>query len=128
MTIYQGTSVDELERSIASITGQSRPPEEFLVVVDGPVPEDLDAALAAAAAAHPSIRVERLPRNVGSGVASARGLEAATCDFVARHDSDDVSLPSASNGRWRSSSGTTSTSSARLCSSSRAAPTTSSAC
>ena len=93
MTTYQGTSVDELERSVASITGQSRPPEEFLVVVDGPVPEPLDAALAAAAAAHPSIRVERLPRNVGSGLASARGLEASTGDFVARHDSDDVSLP-----------------------------------
>lgn len=93
MTTYQGTSVDELERSIASITGQSRPPEEFLVVVDGPVPEPLDDALAAAAAAHPSIRVERLPENVGSGLASARGLEASTGDFVARHDSDDVSLP-----------------------------------
>ena len=93
MTTYHGTSVEELERSIASITGQTRPPEEFLVVVDGPVPQPLDDALAAATAAHPGIRVERLPRNVGSGLASARGLELATGDFLARHDSDDVSLP-----------------------------------
>ena len=93
MTTYHGTTVQELERSVASITGQTRPPEEFLVVVDGPVPEALDAALATAAAAHPALRVERLPRNVGSGLASARGLELATGDFVARHDSDDVSLP-----------------------------------
>jgi len=93
MTTYHGTSVAELERSVASITGQTRPPDEFLVVVDGPVPQPLDDALAAAAAAHPGIRVERLPRNVGSGLASARGLDLATGDFVARHDSDDVSLP-----------------------------------
>jgi glycosyltransferase involved in cell wall biosynthesis len=93
MTTYHGTTVEELERSVASITSQTRPPEEFLVVVDGPVPEPLDAALLAAAAAHPSMRVERLPRNVGSGLASARGLELATGDFLARHDSDDVSLP-----------------------------------
>lgn len=93
MTAYHGTSVEELERSVASITGQTRPPEEFLVVVDGPVPPGLDAAIDAAAAAHPSIRVERLPVNVGSGLASARGLELATGDYVARHDSDDVSLP-----------------------------------
>ena len=49
--------------------------------------------LAAAAAVHPGIRVERLPTNVGSGLASARGLELASGEFVARHDSDDVSLP-----------------------------------
>jgi len=93
MTTYAGTTVEQLERSVASITGQTRPPEELLVVVDGPVPEPLDAVLAAAAAAHPTVRVARLPHNVGSGLASARGLELATGDFVARHDSDDVSLP-----------------------------------
>lgn len=93
MTTYHGTTVADLERSVASVTGQTRPPEEFLVVVDGPVPDALDAALATAAAEHPSVRVERLPRNVGSGLASARGLELATGDLVARHDSDDVSLP-----------------------------------
>ena len=93
MTTYRGTSVEELERSVASITGQTRRPDELLVVVDGPVPAALDAAIDAAAAAHPEVRVERLPVNVGSGLASARGLELATGDFLARHDSDDVSLP-----------------------------------
>lgn len=93
MTAYRGTTVEELERSVASITAQTRAPEQFLVVVDGPVPPALDAALAAAAAAHPTLCIERLPRNVGSGLASARGLALASGDFVARHDSDDVSLP-----------------------------------
>jgi glycosyltransferase involved in cell wall biosynthesis len=93
MTTYRGTTVEELERSVASITGQSRRPEEFLVVVDGPVPADLDAAIEAARLSHPEIRVERLPVNLGGGGASAHGLRLASGDFVARHDSDDVSLP-----------------------------------
>jgi len=93
MTAYSRTTVHELERSVASVMGQTRPPEDFLVVVDGPVPEPLDTALAAAMAAHPTLRVERLPQNLGSGLASARGLELATGDYVARHDSDDISLP-----------------------------------
>ena len=93
MTTYAGTTVEQLERSIRSIREQTRPPDEFLVVVDGPVPPALDDALATAASAPGTLRVERLPRNVGSGLASARGLELATGDFVARHDSDDISLP-----------------------------------
>ena len=83
----------EFERSVASITGQTRAPEEFLIVVDGPVSAELDSSIERAAGDHCEIRVERLPANVGSGLASARGLLLATGDFVARHDSDDVSLP-----------------------------------
>ena len=93
MTTYSGTTVGEFERSVKSITTQTRAPEEFLIVVDGPVPRELDLSIERAAADHREIRVERLPANVGSGLASARGLEAATGDFLARHDSDDVSLP-----------------------------------
>ncbi len=93
MTTYSGTTVTEFERSVESITTQSRPPDEFLIVVDGPVPPELDRSIERASADHGGIRVERLPANVGSGLASARGLEVATGDFLARHDSDDVSLP-----------------------------------
>lgn len=93
MTAYAGTTVEELQRSVDCITAQTRPADEFLLVVDGPVPASLDAAIAEAASAHPELRVERLPVNRGSGVASARGLELATGEFLARHDSDDVSLP-----------------------------------
>lgn len=93
MTVYHGTAVAELERSVDCIVGQTRPPEELLVVVDGPVDPGLDAVLDRAAAAYPCVRVERLPHNVGSGLASARGLALATGDFVARHDADDISVP-----------------------------------
>jgi len=94
MTAYHGTTAAEFRRSVASILSQTRSPDEFVLVVDGPVPPQLDAAIEEVAAANPMVRVERLPENVGNGLASQRGLEVATCDFVARQDSDDVSLPS----------------------------------
>ena len=92
MTTYAGTTVPEFERSVTSIMAQTRRPDEFLIVVDGPVLPDLDRSIEQAALDHPQIRVEPLPTNVGSRLASgAVGL--ATGDFLARHDSDDVSLP-----------------------------------
>jgi glycosyltransferase involved in cell wall biosynthesis len=93
MTTYHGTTSMELRRAVASIASQSRPPDELVIVVDGPVPPELDAAIDEVAASSPVVRVERLPRNLGNGPASQRGLELATGDFVARQDSDDVSLP-----------------------------------
>jgi glycosyltransferase involved in cell wall biosynthesis len=93
MTMYHRTTVEELRRAVASVVAQTRQPDEFLVVVDGPVPTALDAALAELDGAHPLIRVERSAVNAGNGPASQLGLEVATGDFVARQDSDDVSLP-----------------------------------
>lgn len=93
MTVYRGTTPDELQRSIDCIIGQTRPPEEFLVVVDGPIPASVEGVLDTAVSRHPTLRVERLPVNLGSGGASARGLDCATGDLLARHDSDDISLP-----------------------------------
>ncbi|MEO7421026.1 MAG: glycosyltransferase [Ornithinibacter sp.] len=93
MTMYHGTSVDELERAVASIAAQTRQPDEFLIVVDGPVDNLVDGAIIRATAENRRIRVERLAHNMGNGRASARGVLVASGDFIARQDSDDVSLP-----------------------------------
>ena len=93
MTTYHGTSAADFERSVASITDQTRSPDQFLIIVDGPVPDDLDAAIRAAQEGTRGVEVEWLPENLGSGPASQVGLDRATGDFVARQDSDDISLP-----------------------------------
>jgi len=94
MTTYRGTTAAELRRSMASILDQTRAPDQVVIVVDGPVPADLDQAVDEAAATGANVLVERLPENLGSGPASNAGLALSVGDFVARQDSDDISLGS----------------------------------
>ena len=93
MTIYEKVSVEELRRSLTSVLTQTLPPDEVVVVEDGPLPADLRAAVDELAAQHPQVRLVPLAVNGGSGVASAAGLRAARGELVARMDADDVSLP-----------------------------------
>jgi glycosyltransferase involved in cell wall biosynthesis len=93
MTIYAKVSVEEFLRSIGSVLDQTLPPDEVVVVEDGPLPDALRRTVDLVAHEHSLVRLIRLPVNGGSGVASAAGLLAARGDLVARMDADDVSLP-----------------------------------
>lgn len=92
MTVYHGTTQEEFDRAVASILQQTHPADEFLIVADGALRREVDAALSAAEGSG-AITVRRLPCNVGSGIASQHGLAAARGEFVARQDADDISLP-----------------------------------
>lgn len=74
--------------AIASVTGQTAPPETIFVVDDG----STDATASAAAAGGPLVTVIRKD-NGGPGSATTAGLRAATSEFVATLDSDDLWLP-----------------------------------
>lgn len=95
MACYRGDVPEQLEASLRSVTtGQTRRPDEVVLVVDGPLPPDLDAALGAAAAGSPvPVVVHRLPVNGGLGRALNAGLAVCRNDIVARQDADDISRP-----------------------------------
>ena len=95
LPIYAGDRPDYLARSLASVTvEQTRPPDEVVVVRDGPVSPELAQTLAdlAATSSVPVVQVE-LQHNEGLGRALDRGLAACRHDVVARQDADDISLP-----------------------------------
>lgn len=92
MTVYYGTTREEFDRAVSGVLEQTLPADEFLIVADGPLTPEVGVALVAAEE-HQSVRVLRLPVNVGSGTASQHGLAEAQGEFVARQDADDVSLP-----------------------------------
>jgi GT2 family glycosyltransferase len=82
------------EAVLSSTTSQTRPPDEVVLVQDGPVPEVLAAEIKHLAATLPMPVVHlALPANVGLGPALDAGLAASSHEIVARMDADDVSVP-----------------------------------
>ena len=80
---------EHLPRCLRSVLGQSRPPEEVLVVDDG----STDGTAAAASRFGPPVRVIR-QQNAGASAARNRGILEARGQFVAFLDSDDEWLES----------------------------------
>ena len=82
------------EAVLSSTTAQTRPPDEVVLVQDGPVPDALAKEIADLADSLPMPVVHlALPQNVGLGPALDAGLAASSHEIVARMDADDVSLP-----------------------------------
>lgn len=89
MSVYNGA--EHLRASLESILGQSFTDFEFLIVNDGSTDQSA-AILAEYAAGDARIRVID-QENQGLTKALIRGCGEARGEFIARHDSDDLTLP-----------------------------------
>jgi glycosyltransferase involved in cell wall biosynthesis len=83
---------DHVEPSLASVLGQTLGDLELIVVDDGSSDGTADA-LSAIAARDPRVRNLRQDTRRGLTEALIVGCAAARGEFIARHDSDDLSLP-----------------------------------
>jgi glycosyltransferase involved in cell wall biosynthesis len=92
MTIYSKESPKHLRLSLESIAKQTRVPDEFVIVKDGPLGRALDDVIDSFATQLPIVCVG-LPENVGRGAASKLGVERCMGDLIARVDSDDLCVP-----------------------------------
>lgn len=94
MAVYYRETAANLRCAIGSMLAQTAPPEEFVLVCDGPLTASLDAVIEDFCAAYPGLfRILRLKENQGLGVALNRGLRLCGNELVARMDSDDIALP-----------------------------------
>ena len=95
MACYHGDEPDQLRDSIRSVTvDQTRRPDEVVLVVDGPIPDALDAeVLHSYRTSHVPIVVHRLSANRCLGLALNAGLEICRHEIVARQDADDIAMP-----------------------------------
>ena len=95
ISTYAGDSPQFLRLAFeSSVQEQTRPPDQVVLVQDGPVPEALADVIRDLAANSPvPVRHVALEHNSGLGPALDRGLEACTHEIVARMDADDVSRP-----------------------------------
>lgn len=93
-SLYVKEKPEYLRLAVDSMLQQSAPPEEIVIVEDGPLNEELYAVLDEYEGAHPGLFVRvRNEKNLGLGLALNEGLKACSCELVARMDTDDIAKP-----------------------------------
>lgn len=90
MSIYKNENPEHFRLAMESILKQSVRPNEIVLVRDGEVPTELQEVIDEYIRRVPIIRYCPLTENVGLGNALNVGLLNATCEFVARMDTDDI--------------------------------------
>lgn len=94
MSVYHKEKADYLKMAMDSIWNQTVATDDFVLVCDGPLTSELDAAIAEMQQKHGEVlNVVRLEKNGGLGNALNIGLKHCKNELVARMDSDDISLP-----------------------------------
>lgn len=92
MSVYYKETPDCLRQCLDSLAVQTLPAEEVVIVEDGPLGEELNAAIAAYREFLPIVSLP-LPAHVGLGAALRAGLYVCQGEYVARMDSDDICVP-----------------------------------
>ena len=94
MSVYHKENPIYLVKSIDSILEQTVRTKEFVIVCDGPLTDELNQIICQYKENYPDImKIIRLEKNQGLGIALNTGLGYCTNELVARMDSDDISLP-----------------------------------
>ena len=94
MTTYRGEKPQFLDASLNSVlVDQTVTPDQMVLVVDGPIPDELNDVIAGYKEKFPEImEIVYLPENLVQSKASAKGLEYIKNDIFARMDSEDLCL------------------------------------
>ena len=94
MSVYYKENAKWFEESIQSMFMQTIQPKEFVLVEDGKLTEELENVVKKYKKKYPKImKVVKLDENVGLGPALQRGVKECSCEYIARMDSDDYSVP-----------------------------------
>ena len=94
MSVYRKENPDFLRQAIGSIAAQTVQTNDFVLVCDGPLNEELDTAIAQAQERFGArMNVVRLPVNGGLGKALNEGIKHCKNELIARMDSDDIAYP-----------------------------------
>lgn len=94
MSVYEKEKAAFLRESLNSIAQQTAPPDEIVLVEDGPLTGELYDEISVFSEAYPNLlKVVKLAKNCGLGHALSVGLSQCRNEIVARMDSDDYSFP-----------------------------------
>lgn len=92
MSVYYKEKVQNLKLALDSILEQTLMPNQVVLVEDGKLTKELDELIDEYEKKYEIIDVIKLKKNVGLGNALNEGLKYCKYEYVARMDSDDVSV------------------------------------
>ena len=93
MAVYRKDNPEYFAIALDSMIRQTVPPDEIVIVKDGPITGELQAVIDGRKIGGASIHEVALETNQGVGVARNEGLKACRNALVAVMDSDDYSIP-----------------------------------
>lgn len=94
MSVYQKENPKWFQNSMESMLKQTIPTDDFVLVEDGPLTEELEKIVIKYEKDYADLfHVIRLKENMGLGNALRIGVEACKNSWIARMDSDDYSVP-----------------------------------
>lgn len=94
MSVYHKEKPEYLKQAIESIQAQTLSTNDFVLVCDGPLNEQLDSVIATKQQEMGEfLNVVRLAKNGGLGNALNEGIKHCKNELVARMDSDDIAYP-----------------------------------
>ena len=91
-SIYEKENPGHFSQCIESILKQTILPDEWIIIKDGPLTDSLEQIIKNISFPN-ELKIIALPENITQGPARAEGLKAATHEWVAIMDSDDVCKP-----------------------------------
>lgn len=91
MCVYHGDHAAFFDEALASVYNQTLQPNEVVLTVDGPVSEGIDAVINKYQQSE-NMKVVRLDKNMGHGIARRTGLANCSYELVAIADADDVNV------------------------------------
>lgn len=93
MSVYYKERPEFLKRSIESVMSQTVLTDDFVLVCDGPLTDDLYKVIDEVKKKYNCINVLQLDQNRGLGVALSKGILETKNELIMRMDSDDVCCP-----------------------------------
>ncbi len=92
MCVYKNDNPEHFKTAVNSILEQTVKPDEIVLVVDGPIFEDLQSVINEFKR-RDNFNVIYLPENKGLGNALKVAVESCKYELIARMDADDISVP-----------------------------------
>ena len=88
-SVYERTPPRLLELMSESLLRQRRPFDEWVLLANGPIPDEVER-IVTRVASDPRIKLSRVPANVGIVRAMRRCLESSSAEYVVPVDADDL--------------------------------------